>query len=111
MLRQHTLLLQDRCKGWAVGLVTRQTQLFPALHILQELSGKVVTKERGKLFLHITDEAVEDDSVVMSVETSFDATRTVASAFVVLNSMLTVRALKLPSTPCLGQMREGEGVN
>ena len=107
MLRQHTLLLQDRCKGWAVGLITRQTQFLSALHILQELLGEVVTQERSKFPLLFAQETVKDNSIVFGVEISFDTTRTVVPAFVVLDSMLAVRALKLPSTSGLSQMLEG----
>ncbi len=48
-----------------------------------------------------TQEAVEDNSVVISIEISFDTTRTVDPAFVIPDSMLAVRALEFPSTSSL----------
>ena len=113
MLRQDTLLLQNGFQGWAVGLVTRQTQRLTLPHILQKFLGKVVTKERLEFLLLATEEAVKNNPVLILIEIPFDSTRTVVPAFVVLETMLTVGTLKLPSLLGFGEMRErkGNGIN
>lgn len=56
---------------------------------------------------------MEDDSILILIESSFYFARTIVSAFVIPESMLTVRALKLPSLLgfCEMREREGNGVN
>ncbi len=52
---------------------------------------------------------MEDDSILIPIEIAFDTTRTIMSTLVVLESMLTVGALKLPSLLSCGEMRERRG--
>ena len=113
MLMQDTLLLQHSFQGWAVGLITRQTQCLTLSHILKKFLGKVVTKERRKLLVLIAEKTTEFDAVVFGVQASLNTTRTVVPAFVVLETMLTVGTLKLPSLLGFGEMweREGNGIN
>jgi len=109
MLRQDTLLLQHSFQGWAVGLVTRQTQRLTLPHILQKFLGKVVTKKRRKLPVLIAEKTTEFDGVVFGDQISLNTTRTVVPTFMVPDSMLTVGTLKLPSLLGFGEMREGKG--
>ena len=64
------------------------------------------------LFL-TTEKTTEFDAVVFGDQVSLNTTRTVVPAFAVLETMLTVGTLKLPSLLGFGEMREieGDGVN
>ena len=57
----------------------------------------------------ITEKTTEFDAVVFGNQISLHSTRTVVPAFVVPETMLTVRALKLPSLLGLSEMGKREG--
>ena len=56
----------------------------------------------------ITEKTTEFDAVVFGNQISLHSTRTVVPTFVVSESMLTVRALKLPSLLSRGEVGQRE---
>jgi len=57
----------------------------------------------------ITEKTMEFDAVVIRNLISLRSTRTVVPSIAVLETMLTVGALKLPSLLSCGEMRQREG--
>jgi len=66
-----------------------------------------------KFLALIAEKTAKSDAIVFGDQVSLNTTRTVVPAFVVLETMLTVGTLKLPSLLGFGEMRErkGNGIN